>query len=180
MLGLTTVAKYKSLERRVKELENLNSSLLEDKARKTNRIEKLENQKRDLIEENSALKLTIQEVNEFNLKLQETLNELNKKCESLESSLKELESGLQRQVNEYDKAIKTISELTDKVSEQEGQIEALKIQLNSKEEKTPIIKKPITPIKRRTSVKIPKRKVVAKAEAANSKKKKASTKAKKQ
>ena len=52
MLGLTTVAKYKSLERRVKELENLNSSLLEDKARKTNRIEKLENQKRDLIEEN--------------------------------------------------------------------------------------------------------------------------------
>ena len=72
MLGLTTVAKYKSLERRVKELENLNSSLLEDKARKTNRIEKLENQKRDLIEENSALKLSIQEVNEFNLKLQES------------------------------------------------------------------------------------------------------------
>ena len=66
------------------------------------------------------------------------------------------------------------------MSEQEGQIEALKIQLNSKEEKTPIIKKPITPVKRRTSVKIPKRKVVAKAEAANSKKKKASTKAKKQ
>jgi len=42
MLGLTTVAKYKSLEKRCKELENLNSSLLEDKARKTNRIAKLE------------------------------------------------------------------------------------------------------------------------------------------
>lgn len=42
MLGLTTVAKYKSLEKRVKELEKINSELLADKTRRENRIEKLE------------------------------------------------------------------------------------------------------------------------------------------
>ena len=57
MLGLTTVAKYKSLEKRCKELENLNSSLLEDKARKTNRIAKLEKIKEILLKKIVVLKL---------------------------------------------------------------------------------------------------------------------------
>ena len=80
MLGLTTVAKYKSLEKRVKELEKINSELLADKTRRENRIEKLEKKKRDLIEENSGLKLALQEVNEFNLKLQDTLKSMTEKC----------------------------------------------------------------------------------------------------
>ena len=187
MLGLTTVAKYKSLEKRTKELEKINSSLLEDKVRKENRIEKLEKKKRDLIEENSGLKLALQEVNEFNLKLQDTLKSMTEKCEEFEAHLKDLESGLQRQVNEYDKAIKTISELTTKINEQDAQIEELKSHLTpckvclgeeAKEEKTPVIKKPITPVKRRSGSKIPKRKVVAKAETAS--KKNASSRTKKQ
>ena len=186
MLGLTTVAKYKTLEKRVKELENINSALLEDKARKANRIEKLEKKKRDLIEENSGLKINIQEVNEFNLKLQDSLKEMTEKCEEFEAHLKDLESGLQRQVNEYDKAIKTIAELTAKINEQDKQIEELKSHLTpcnvclgeGVEDKTPVIKKPITPVKRRSNSKIPKRKVVAKAE--TTAKKKASARTKKQ
>lgn len=187
MLGLTTVAKYKTLEKRVKELENINSALLEDKARKANRIEKLEKKKRDLIEENSGLKINIQEVNEFNLKLQDTLKVMTEKCEEFEAHLKDLESGLQRQVNEYDKAIKTIAELTAKINEQDKQIEELKSHLTPcnvclgegvGEDKTPVIKKPITPVKRRSNSKIPKRKVVAKAE--TTAKKKASARTKKQ
>lgn len=187
MLGLTTVAKYKSLEKRVKELEKINSELLADKTRRENRIEKLEKKKRDLIEENSGLKLALQEVNEFNLKLQDTLKSMTEKCEEFESHLKDLESGLQRQVNEYDKAIKTIAELTTKINEQDAQIEELKSHLNpctvclgeeAKEEKTPALKKPITPVKRRSNSKIPKRKVVVKAETTS--KKKASSRTKKQ
>lgn len=151
MLGLTTVAKYKSLEKRCKELENLNSSLLEDKTRKTNRIAKLEKDKRDLIEENSGIKIRLQELNEFNLKLQETLTEVSNKAQELQTQVEELESGLQRQINEYGKATRNIAELSLKVENQSKEIQELKDQLEStksidtdkkvEKTKTPVIKR---------------------------------------
>lgn len=151
MLGLTTVAKYKSLEKRCKELENLNSSLLEDKTRKTNRIVKLEKDKRDLIEENSGIKIRLQELNEFNLKLQETLTEVSNKAQELQTQVEELESGLQRQINEYGKATRNMAELSLKVENQSKEIQELKDQLEStksidtdkkvEQTKTPVIKR---------------------------------------
>lgn len=180
MLGLTTVAKYKSLEKRCKELENLNSSLLEDKARKTNRIAKLEKDKRDLIEENSGIKIRLQELNEFNLKLQETLTEVSNKAQELQTQVEELESGLQRQINEYGKATRNIAELSLKVENQSKEIQELKDQLEStkgidadkkvEQTKTPVIKR-----KQSTS----KAKKVVKGKATTTKKK-ATSRTKKQ
>lgn len=178
MLGLTTVAKYKSLEKRCKELENLNSSLLEDKTRKTNRIVKLEKDKRDLIEENSGIKIRLQELNEFNLKLQETLTEVSNKAQELQTQVEELESGLQRQINEYNKATRNIAELSLKVEEQSKEIQELKEQVTPvksvdadkkvEQEKTPVIKRKQSNSKAK---KVAKAKVAAKKKAVSRTKK---------
>ena len=72
----------------------------------------------------------MQELNEFNLKLQETLTEVSNKAQELQTQVEELESGLQRQINEYGKATRNIAELSLKVENQSKEIQELKDQWN--------------------------------------------------
>lgn len=111
MLGLTTVSKYKKLEKRIEELEKLNNSLIEEKNIKEEKISKLEKSKSDLINENSDLKNTMQEINNFNLELQDKLTTSSKESEELKEQVNHANDMLQRQLNEYDKALASISEL---------------------------------------------------------------------